>query len=458
MNFGAELVRLLEQPGVSTKVEVSESQTQIRMDDLEGLGQAFIDQLTRTSAWLAEQQLGELSIIGSLSGEQWSASAFNAEDAYEPVRVIVTKAYAEHWLYFATLAGFEHWLLQFSAGQAIDARRLCVWVAASFAPFASYQHAIRPFGADRSLPTIEQLPEKPWKLVRDMTHAYTPASISPWLVLQPPSADSEVYAAWAAVATRNLAFCLPAEIRGEGTDVEAILRGGRSLPVAIRNVAWNLRDHERFNEACSWVYGTPREAETKFQLLNNHLAVNWVQGTDWPEGARQVLANSLAGAREAFAFYLQDQSKEAVKGLGELRKGLQEEVARTQAATRDLLSSVWRDFTIAGLVLALKTPGIPVTVDARLVQWLYTATAILLLVSVSVSGVSAFCFNALTNASRKDWRNKLYSFMSDQDWSQLVEHPIRAGRKVFWATWAVCFCLYAGVGWCLLYLAHSKAV
>ncbi|OYQ00877.1 hypothetical protein [Pseudomonas mandelii] len=458
MDYGAQLIRLLEQPGVGAKAAVFETLTEVRMDDLSDPSTEFIEELKLTSLYLTEHKLGAIVIIGTISGQEWSAENFSLEHSLEPVRVILTKVSTDGWVYFVTVAGFRHWLKSFSAGQAISPERLCIWVAGEFAPFATFQHAVRPFFADKFLPEIGQKPEKPWKLVRDLTHSYTPSSISPWLILESPTSPSVIYEAWSDTAKQNLAFCLPSEIRSEGDVVEAVFRGGRSLPVTVAEVDWGTVDYVSFSDACSWIYATPREAETKFQLLNNHLAINWNLGSVWPEGSNQILDNSLTGAKEAFAFHLQDQSKEAVKGLGDLRKGLQEEVAKTQAAARDLISAVWRDFAIAGVVLALKLPGSPITLDGKVIQSLYIATAVLLALSVFVSGFSSIRFNALADSSRKDWRNKLYSFMSNQDWQKLVETPIRSGRRVFWVIWGICFLLYASIALYLVSLAFPGGI
>ncbi|MNP22239.1 hypothetical protein D3C76_1149000 [compost metagenome] len=195
-------------------------------------------------------------------------------------------------------------------------------------------------------------------------------------------------------------------------------------------------------EVCDWVYSTPREAETKFQLLNNHIGINWGVTETWPSGTSHVLSNSFAGAKEAFAFHLQEQSKEAVKSLGDLRKGLQEEVNKTQTATRDLVSALWRDFAVAGVVAALKAPILSTSVSDNSMRVLQIGVAALLFLSISVSTVSNFRFNSLADASRLEWRKKLYSFMSDSDWMRLVEKPIGSGRSVYWLSWGLCLALY----------------
>ncbi|WP_427027925.1 hypothetical protein, partial [Escherichia coli] len=170
--------------------------------------------------------------------------------------------------------------------------------------------------------------------------------------------------------------------------------------------------------------------------------INWSAAETWPSGTNDVLPNSFAGAKEAFAFHLQEQSKEAVKSLGDLRKGLQEEVNKTQTATRDLVSALWRDFAVAGVVAALKAPVLPNAIPDASMKVLQLGVAVLLFLSILVSTVSSLRFNNLADNSRRDWRKKLYSFMSDTDWKRLVENPIGSGRAVYWVSWSFCLVLY----------------
>lgn len=458
MNYGAQLTNLLEQRGVGVRAIPSETVSELRMDEVSDLGDEFRKDLQLASSYLKEKNLGTIKIIGSISYNEWTPETFTSDRDFEEFTIIINKSSSEDWIYFVTLEGFCNWLGSFSADQISAKTRLCVWVAEEFEPFSTFQHSIKPFHSEKSISKIEQMPERPWKLVRDLTHSYTPATICPWLISEPPASSSNIYDAWSNIAKKNLAFCLPSEIRENESNVEAIFRGGRSLPVPVSDADWNNINYKSFSEACSWVYATPREAETKFQLLNNHLATNWIHGSQWPEGANLILENSLSGAKEAFAFHLQDQSKEAVKGLGDLRKGLQEEVTKTQGAARDLISGIWRDFTIAGIVLALKLPGAPIAVDGKILKSLYLITGLLLLLSAVVSGFSNLRFNKLTDTSRKDWRNKLYSFMSDEDWKKLVESPIEKGKNIFWWTWWLCFVLYISTATYLISLAYPNKI
>ena len=61
-------------------------------------------------------------------------------------------------------------------------------------------------------------------------------------------------------------------------------------------------------------------------------------------GLTSVLGEAFVSAREAYGFHVEGETKQALKALGELRKNILEDVTKAQGATRDLISSLWRDF------------------------------------------------------------------------------------------------------------------
>jgi hypothetical protein len=201
------------------------------------------------------------------------------------------------------------------------------------------------------------------------------------------------------------------------------------------------------------VYSPRRDAEAKFLFVNRELSLGWRDADRWPEGLAHILRHSLVSARDEFAFYLQDQSRDALKSLADLRKGLQEEVAKTQQATRDLLGALWRDFAVAALVLALRSPPISSTaiLHPEVVRLVTLSAAALLLISLIITIVSNARFNALSNSSRASWRQRLYSFLSEADWNALVESQLRAGRRVYRAVVAAVIVAYLAA---ILYLIN----
>lgn len=454
-----DLHNFFERLSASGGASQVETVNTLRVDEVDGVSSDFVRELKGLSSRIEAEGIGLIKLFGEVS-DSIDLSSFEFSDIEnDRLTIILEKPVEESWCYFITLKGFENWLRasQFSTQQF--QKKTCVWVVGEVVEFSTYSFSVKEMGGHKNLPATTHSPEKPWKTVRDLTQGYTPSSLDPWLLITEPAAESDAYNVWKNVAVEKLAFCLPTEIRREDESTHVVFRGGRSLPIIVDDpIDWANTSFTTLHETCQWIYSTPRESETKFQLLNNHIAINWNNGATWPSGLAPLLKNSLSGAREAFSFHLQDQSKEAVKSLGDLRKGLQEEVNKTQTATRDLVAALWRDFAVAGVILALRTPMITTGIANTAMTVLYFGVSVLFILSIAISTLSTLRFNCLGDSSREGWRKKLYSFMSTDDWDRLVEKPISAGRTVYWFTWTVCFSLYACIVYYFLSLAAPALV
>ena len=394
---------------------------------------------------------GEVEFFGAFRGKIDLEKVADADVGDEPVSLVLKKASGAGFTYFVTVEAFGTSL----RGGDLTDNPQAVWVSVEFEGFATEQLTISPWGGPRVHEPASFVAETPRKFVRDLTGGTVPERVDPWLLRGGSPAASAIFAVWREVAAQRLALALPSEVRATPTGTQVVLKGPRSAPIQIAPTRANWEAHvfPSLADAARWVYGTPRETETKFQFLNNHLSLDWRDGNSWPNGLETVMAGSLTSAREAFAFYLQDQSKEAVKSLGDLRKSLQEEVAKAQSATRDLMGGLWRDFGIAGVVLALKSPTWPQISTTEALRWITVATAVVLSISLLVTTFSNWRFNRLADVGRREWRGKLYAFLSEADWQRLVEVPIARARRLYRVTLVIVWVMYAMAVYYLLVVA-----
>lgn len=450
-SVGDVLAGLLRDLSAREGAAVSETLETCRVDETSCADAAGLARLGEAARLVAAEGIGTLKVYGTISGEVDPSTCPYEDLEAEPLRIVLTKSRAPGWCYFLTEAGFASVLRD-----DFVAEPLAIWVATAFAPFTTLTLSVSPWDGPRTPPDAGTLPERPRKLVRDLTHGRTPPVVGPWLLADRPSAGSPVFDAWAAVAVERLAFALPYEVRSVEGEERVVLKGPRTTPVAVVPMTrdWPSKILEPLTEAATWVYAAPREAEARFLFLNNHLSLDWRDGLHWPDGLLHLLRGSLASAKEAYAFHLQDQSKDALKTLGDLRKSLQDEVARAQAASRDLLSSLWRDLAVAGVVLALKSPTAPQIAGAEVLRWVTLATAFLLAVSLGMTIFANARFNRLADDARAEWRRKLYAFMSDVEWTRLVEKPIRRGRVVYRVALPVVGSLYLAAALYLVAVAE----
>jgi hypothetical protein len=447
------VIQLLHTPGATT----DETIEWFRIQSGRCADQGCFAAIVALSQEAVAENFGTVELNGAVGGPINLTTAAFDNVRNDNLVLIIRKRLNPQWNYFLSNEGAIASLNELATGTP-----KAVWVAAAFESFATGNLLICPWGGPQQYAGVTDDLELPRKLVRDQTHMHTASSVIPWLLVAPPAHPSLLFTQWRTLAGRSLAFALPFEIRAIDGANYVILKGPRAQPIAIaQNPAiWNDQFFLLLVEAVRWVYFPRRDAEAKFLFLNRELSLGWRDADTWPGGLAHVLRHSLTSARDEFAFYLQDQSGEALKSLAELRKGLQEEVAKTQQATRDLLAALWRDFAVAALVLALRSPPIASTtiLHPEVLRLITLAAAGLLMVSLMITIISNARFYALSNHSRADWRIRLYAFLSDADWNELVENQLRAGRWVYRAVVAAMIAAYLVAVLYLINLAEPGLV
>lgn len=453
--FGPSFHRLLADLATEVGARVSEDAEVCRVDGARCTDAGLLDRLAEAARTVSEEGHGTLEVYGAVSDAFDPGSTSFGDVEGEILQVVLRKVCLPGWRYFVTCRGFAA-----SLSDELASEPLAVWICEPFEPFSALTMSVSPWGGSRKPPEPQALPERPRKLVRDLTHGRTPPLVGPWLLTSKPVAGSAVFDAWAAVAVVKLAYALPYKVRIVEGEERVVLKGSRNTSVAVVPTSSDWPDVilDLLTEAGTWVYASPREAEARFLFLNTHLSLDWRDGLHWPDGLLHLLPSSLPNARDAYAFHLGDQSKDALKTLGDLRKSLQDEVARAQATTRDLISSLWRDLAVAGVVLALKSPTAPQIASAEVLRWVTLATAFLLIVSLGVMVFANARFNKLADEARGEWRRKLYAFVSEKDWGNLVDRPIRQGRWVYRLALPVVVLLYGAAAFYLVAVAEPSWV
>ena len=445
-----ELGVLFQRIAASNGAVFAETTSVCRVDQISQITATDFKRISELASALAEAKQGKLSVFGSISGEVDLANGDVSNLDGEDVAVRLMKNVEAESAYFVTRSGFETALsdAEFMRG----ARK--IWVAEDFSPFYTRSCVYLPWGSKVEHKHPDDTFDSPRRLVRDLSYRLAPTDIRPWYLMTPCNETSAVFAAWKKAAVKNLIFCLPTEIRSSDETSQVVLKGARSAFAEVDLSKPQTQLFEVVTDAVRWVYDQQRDTETKFHLLNNHLALYWPDKAKWPVGLGGVLDHALSSAREAFAFHLQEDSKEAIKSLGDLRKALQEEVARSQAATRDLLSALWRDAAIAGAAFALRSASS----NSTAVNIASLGAATLLFASLLTTVLSNWRFDVLAKQVRAQWRQRLYAFMSEKQWAELVNRPVSRARWVYRVSIVPVFSVYAVLIGALLWVAYPAEV
>jgi hypothetical protein len=445
-----EFTRILSRLGSSQGALPSENVNICRVDQISNWSKNDINSLIEISSEIKAANIGELEIFGDVSGRLNLINGTIKDFEGDILSVRLTKRLEENTVLFCTMNGLETALANYQLDENIKIIR----IAANFKVFSTKSSVYAPWGVMVNIRSDPEFLDRPSRLVRDQTHKYAPNLIHPWYLVSGGDDESEVFLTWRKYATKNLAFSLPTEIRQDNDSCQIVLKGARSAFAKIDIDSASADLFPILNEAVRWIYEQPRDTETKFHLLNNHLALYWRDGGSWPSSLDNILESALASAREAFAFHLNEDSKEALKSLGDLRKALQDDVGRAQAATRELLTALWRDVAIAGAVFALRASAITLE-NLNLIALI---AAILLTFSLLTTVLSNRKFDILATRSREQWRERLYSFMRDDQWNELVTHPIKEARSVYRRALIPIFFAYAVLISALLWVFNPDII
>jgi hypothetical protein len=421
-----------------------------RVDQVSCATADLLEEIKGIATALTAADLGTTSIYGEVEGDIDLPTATLERVRDDSISIIFNKPHTADWALHYTERGF-------AADLAPSLTRKVVWVAADFDEFMTFSTLVCGWGGARDVEIPNSELESPRKLVRDRTHGHAPSEIGPWLLARKPLRSSSVFEEWRQQAIQQLSFCLPFEIKTENEQLDVVLKGPRSTLISV---IFDLAAHEddvfeALNDAALWAYSGRRDAESKFTFLNYHLSLDWREGETWPLGAQSILPGSLASARDAFAFHLQDESRDALRSLADLRRALQDEVGKVQQASRDLISALWRDFAIAGGVIALRyVPGMT-SIPPDWLRVITLTSAFLLLVSLAVSLWSNARYHRLARKSRDDWRSRLYAFVDEAEWARLVNQPIKSGLRTYLLVSITTSLFYAAIILYLFYIADG---
>lgn len=395
--------------------------------------------------WLVTHQLGECLVSGYVSG---TTDLNMAEAEIEPGdrwTFSIDKNCAAGTTFFFTLEGFERSLIHDKQDPfaTLEKIKLCD----QFQPFSTYQFTILPIEAIPFLPNQNWSGEdNPRLVVRTFAEAIAlPHRVSAWLPIGPVPADhSPIYQCWRRIAIAKLGLVLPHEIiqtESKTEGIEATLKGPRKLKVAIEaNVPESPQLFEQLVSAVRWVYESTDHLTSRHDLLIHHLVVEWVTGETWFQGLANHLEEAKRNAADSFRFYLAGETKEVLSSLANLRKAMFDEVSQVSRDVTELVSTLWKDLTL--IVGAALINLIPKGVAIQSPEIIYRVVVIFILTHFLFRVSTSLRKQNLSRQEREEWRKRLFKYIEETDYKNLVEKPIQKHLLTFRISAILLFLLY----------------
>jgi hypothetical protein len=398
--------------------------------------------------------IAAVSAIDAL-GDQVDLAAASAELVGQELRIQVLKLSSPTTAFCLTADGVSAVFADLDVSSSVRQ----VWVAYDFDSFKTESCCVDPWTDDAlEVPSADEearVPD-PRRLVKDFVGGRVPKSVFPYLLTSRVPAPSRVFEKWKDLAVIRLLHSLVNEILSAG-EAEIVITGTRPRKIASNlNAPYSDELFTAATNAARWIYASGRDVDTRFALFTYELSREWPDSLTFKDGFAARGEHALEAAKTAFRAHVQETSKDTLKSLGDLRKTLSEEVTKVVSQTRELLGTMWRDFMVAvtaflGRVVLLGSDK-PLS-DPDPLKALLSGAAIFLVLSLLLSLRANAKFMAISDASRAEWRRKLYGFLSDDDFKKLSDVPLADStreykRIVRWVSVA-----YGAVIVCLLWSA-----
>jgi hypothetical protein len=404
----SKLAETLDRLSKAGRVVVSETRERIAANQLTGPEAAELMKLLEEAGWgdaAAEDQGGTIptEMLPKTGGEDVRISAAKPEPLAATHSAL-------------TRSGFIALLGRPPIGPTVWVGRLKTAVETTTVRYA-------PWG-DTSAFTPKEAAPDPARVVRLLGPGGPGSDLGRWMLRDPATkTDDPALAPWREEATKRLASALAQEIESDG---RLLFRG--PPPTRFRLDDADALTNEAFRSlqrAAEWVYFNDRELENRHALLAAEMARTAVRDGNLPDLAA-VAGPALEGARIAYQFGVTEQSKDTLKALSELRKAVSDEAAKLSETTRSLGAAVVGAVfgNIALIVARLTLPA-----NAQFVGAAAVLLGVVLTIYVGATIASGIQYLSIQRDLRRDWKLRLYRFLSDAEYEAMVGRP--AARAEF---------------------------
>jgi len=269
----------------------------------------------------------------------------------------------------------------------------------------------------------------PRTLVREYeAQRVVPQSIGRWLLLDSEDwHESDRFRLWAEHAIRAILLSLANEIDQNAGAL--VFKGPPRLvlpmPAANADLVADL-GRQGFGDlqaAGRWVYELEREAETRYTLFATELARTGGNQADTIRCVKENVGFALEGAKIAYQMSLAKVSADNLKALADLRKAVTDETGKITDATRQVVTAVASALAIGIALIAAR-------VAANAPSLLIVAVMAIVCAYIFVVIYSGHNFAALQRELRDVWRNQIYRFLSEEDYTKLVVQPSRDAERI----------------------------
>lgn len=385
-----------------------------------------------------------------VDASDFPTSATTLSEDLAPYSVTFSKPPCTDGIAFLSTEAFGRWLSALQLPN--EGESTIVRVAASTRPFRTQRLSIGPWQEDLvPAPFVASKPVH--ELVRVLGDTpRVPQDVGALLLCAPEAVppDDAVFRTWLQIAYPALVLALAGEVENH----RLVFPGPPRLTLAIDGT-WpmeglGLTGFADLQAAAAWVYEAKATAETRHRLFMAEFARVVEPSSSVAAAVVQGAALALEGARISYQYGLNDQSKDALKNLSDLRKSVMDETAKIIETGRQLaLNTAGALFYGLGLLAGKLLSSIS--------PWVLDAMGVLGALYLGAIIGTNYQFLRQQRSQRLVWRKKLYRYLTNDEYADLVATPVRASERTVEVVLVAALVLGVVMTVCILVNDHSDA-
>lgn len=273
--------------------------------------------------------------------------------------------------------------------------------------------------------------KNPRSLVKEAsTSRIVTSDIRPWILKSDPAtlicASSLV---WVNACIHECLKCLPDEVDAIAEEIRFKGPPKRAVEFykAPAEEGIDFLGFGYLQAAVSWIFELENQAEVRSLYLKSEVVRSGLPVKIDAVSFLQCLDSSLEGAKIAYAMSISELGKDTVKALADLKKSITEDTAKITDATRQTIGAIAAALAVGiGLLAARVGAKAPINVVGSVM--------IVVAVYVALIIVTGWNLIRLQRQLRHDWHPKIYRFLTDSEYSMMVNRPAATAEFAF----AVC--------------------
>lgn len=358
------------------------------------------------------------------------------EERYEPYRLeFMLPTSRQNYRRILTNHGFKQWITNFTNDEVVQVARLTNTIQTYATAFTSWETEINH--------SRERLNKSPTYLVRQFGNSLLPHDISVFITRDIElNLDCTATLIWADMAAQKLALSLVNEVDSHSGSITLYgpPKYSASIPSTTgRFLNWDtVEPFVNLQTAARWVYENSREAEMRHGLLAVELARFTFGKITLSELFSHHISAATESAKLAYQMGISKLSQDTLKSLTDLRKSVSDETSKFNDLTRQLFQS-----TSSASIIGLGLIAIRIANVANPLVIILTLLAIDIFVGLTI--FSGYKFIQLQKKIVSDWKQKIHSYLPQDEYFKLVTDPISkaAAQYNFYA-------ILCGIGMILL--------